>query len=195
MRNSDYRIVARSILKDRGFDVRIAPGQGYLPGARLVAAKAGKEMKVAVKASQERAISFTKQPTKRWRTLGAVDFVIAVVPDEQNPEEADVFWFERKVLVRLFDRAWKALENANRPTGFNMPVFIPLDEVSRKNVGHAVGNLKKHAAWSDHLTAPQLDDRSSDNEESYVEEFRRRFAAENGVDVSQVMVGIVGKPK
>lgn len=195
MKNAEYRLVARSVLKDRGFDVRIAPGQGYLPGARLVAARAGKEIAVAVKASQERAISFTRQSNKRWRTLGIVDWVLVVVPDQQNSEEADVFGFERKVLVRVFDRAWKALENAKRPVGFNMPVFVPIDEVSRKNVGHDVGNLKEHALWSVHLTEAELEERTSGKEESYVDEFRRRFAAENGVDVGEVMITIVGNPK
>jgi hypothetical protein len=195
MKSSSYRVVARSVLKDRGYDVRVNPGQGYLPGARLIASRTGQSIDVAVKASQERVISFTQQPNKRWRTLHAVDLVIAVVPGEQNPDEADVFAFERKALVRAFDRAWKALEGAKRPTGFNIPIFVPIDEVSRKNVGHAIGNLKKQAEWSVHLTEQELEERSSGIEESYVDAFRRRFAAENGVDIVQVMVSIVGKPK
>jgi hypothetical protein len=148
-----------------------------------------------VKASQERVISFTQQPNGRWRTLDAVDLVVAVVPGEQNPDEADVFMFERKPLVRAFDRAWKALEAAKRPTGFNIPIFVPIDEVSRKNVGHAIGNLKKHAQRTFHLTEQELEERSTSIEESYVDAFRRRFAAENGVDIVQVMVSIIGKPK
>lgn len=195
MKNSDYRLVAFSILKDRGFDVCIAPGQGYLPGARLVAARARKTIKVAVKASQQRAVSFTKQTDSRWRTLDAVELVVVVVPDKHNSDEADVFAFERKALVRAFDRAWNVLESAKRPTGFNVPIFIPLDEESRKNVGHDVRNLKRYAVWSVHLTEQELDKLTSGKKESYVDEFRRRFAAENGIDVSQVMVSIVGKPK
>jgi hypothetical protein len=195
MQNSLYRIVGRTVLMDRGYDVRVKPGQGYLPGARVVAVKAGKETDVAVKASQERALSFTKQFDQRWRTLHAVKLIVAVVPAEKDENEADVFAFEKKTLVRIFDRAWKALENAKRPVGFNVPVFIPIDEVSRKNVGHDVSNLKKLAEWTVHLTAEELTARSSSNEESYVDQFRRRFAAENGVDVSQVMISIVGKSK
>jgi hypothetical protein len=195
MRNSDYRTVARSVLMDRGFDVRVKPGQGYLPGARVTTAKAGKETDVAVKTSQGRALGFTKQSNKRWRTLHVVDLVVAVVPAEKDKDEADVFAFEKKALVRIFDRAWKALENAKRPVGFNMPVFIPIDEVSRKNVGHDIGNLKKLALWSVHLTAEQLAERSFGKEESYVDQFRRRFAAENGIDLDEVMVSIGRKPK
>jgi hypothetical protein len=195
MQNSVYRAVARSVLIDRGFDVHVKPGQGYLPGARVIAMKAGKETDVAVKASQQRALSFTKQSNKLWRTLDAVDFIVAVVPGEKNQDEADVFAFAKKRLKRAFNRAWKALENAKRPVGFNIPVFIPIDEISRKNVGHDVGNLKKLAIWSVHLTAEELAKRSSSEEESYVDQFRRRFAAENGVDISQVTISIAGTPK
>jgi hypothetical protein len=194
MKNSDYRTIARSVLMDRGFDVRVKPGQGYLPGARVIAAKAGKETDVAVKASQERALSFAKTSGKDWRTLPSVDLIIGVVP-AINQDGADVFAFEKKRLVRAFNRAWKALETAKRPVGYNIPVFIPIDEVSRKNVGHDIGNLKKLASWSVHLNDEELAARISSAEESYVDQFRRRFAADNGVDINQVMVSIIGKPK
>jgi hypothetical protein len=195
MKSADYRVVARSVLMDRGFDVRLKPGQGYLPGSRAIAMKAGEDVDVAVKASQERVLSFTKQSNNRWRTLHAVDLVVAVVPAEDGASGADVFAFEKKPLVRVFNKAWKALEGAKRPLGFNIPVFVPIDEVSRKNVGHDVGNLKKLASWSVHLTEEELVARSACTEENYVDQFCRRYAAENGVDVSQVMVSIVGKSK
>jgi hypothetical protein len=195
MKNSDYRNVARSVLMDRGFDVSVKTGQGYLPGARLIALKGRKRIDVAVKASQERALSFTRQPDKGWRTLRVVDLVVAVVPGEEEEDEADVFAFEKKSLERKFDRAFRALESAKRPAGFNVPIFIPIDEVSRKNLGHEIGNLKKLASWSVHLNAQQLEYQCARAEESYVEQFRRRFAAENGIDIGQVRIGIVGKSK
>jgi hypothetical protein len=195
MKNSLYRIVGRTVLMDRGYDVRVKPGQGYLPGARVIAVKGGKEIDVVVKASQERAISFTRQAPTRWRSLHAAHLVVVVIPAENDRNEADVFGFEKKPLERAFNRAWKALENAKRPIGFNIPIFVPIDEGSRKNVGHDVSNLKELAIWSVHLTAEELTARSSSDEESYVDRFRRRFAAENGVDVGQVMISILGKPK
>jgi hypothetical protein len=57
---------------DRGFDVRLKSGQGYLPGSQVIAMKAGEGINVAVKASQERVLSFTKQSNNKWRTLHAV---------------------------------------------------------------------------------------------------------------------------
>ena len=163
---------------DRGFDVRVKRGQGYLPGARVIAVKGGKEIDVVVKASQERAVSFTRQTPTRWRSLHAAHLVVVVVPAENDRNEADVFGFEKKPLERAFNRAWKALENAKRPIGFNIPIFVPIDEGSRKNVGHDVSNLKELAIWSVHLTAEELTARSSSDEESYVDRFRRRFAAD-----------------
>jgi hypothetical protein len=195
MKSSDYRIVARSVLMDRGFDVSVKTGQGYLPGARLIAVKDGARIDVAVKVCRERALSFTRQPDKGWRTLRLVDLVIAVVPGEEDEDGADVFVFEKKTLQRKFDQARRALENAKRPVGFNMPIFIPIDAVSRKNVGHDVSNLQKLAIWSVHLNAQQLAELSARGKENYVDQFLRRYAAENGVDVSQVMISIVGKPK
>jgi hypothetical protein len=195
MKNAHYRVIARSVLMDRGFDVRLKPGQGYLPGSRVIAMKAGENIDVAVKASQERVLSFTKQFNNKWRTLYAVDRVIAVVPAEADQTGADVFIFEKKRLVRIFNKAWKALEDAKRPLGFNIPVFVPIDEVSRKNVGHGIGNLKELASETVHLTEEELEARSASAEENYVNQFCRRYAAENGVEVSQVMVSIVGKSK
>jgi hypothetical protein len=195
MNNSEYRAVARSVLVDRGFDVRVKSGQGYLPGSRLIAAKAGKEIRVAVKASQQRIISFNRQQDGRWRTLHAVDQVIAVVPVEESRDEAEVLWFEKKALVRKFDRAWQQLRNAKGPGGFNMPVFVPIDAVAQKNVGHGIGSLKRVASWSVRLSAQELMARSVVNEESYIDTFRRRFAAENGVGPEHVMISIVGKLK
>jgi hypothetical protein len=195
VKNALFRIVGQAVLKDRGYAVRDKGGRGYLPGARVVAAQGGKEIQVAVKASQERAISFTKQSNGQWRTLRSVDLVVAVVPAAQNPDEAEVFFFEKNKLVRPFDQAWNQLKRANRPVGFNTPVFIPIDKISRKNVGHDVSNLKKLADRPVRLTAEELSTYRASIEEGYVDQFRRRFAAENGVDVSQVMISIVGRPK
>jgi|tagenome__1003787_1003787.scaffolds.fasta_scaffold20349029_1 hypothetical protein len=195
MKNSEYRTVAHSVLKDRGFDVRMTPGQGYLPGSRVTAVKAGTATKIAVKASRERTISFTRQENGRWRTLHSVDHVVAVVPAETSRDEAEVFAFDKRALVRKFDRAWKQLQHQKRPVGFNIPVFIPIDAVARKNVGHDIGNLKNLAIWSARLNAEELKARTSPSEDSYIDQFRRRFAAENGVDLEQVMISILGKPK
>lgn len=196
MKNSAYRAVARSILKDQGFDVEVKSGQGYLYGSRLIIRKAGEKFDVAVKASQERVVNFTKASADTWRTLNAVDLVIAVVPAAEGETGADFFVLPKKPVQRVFNRAWKALEAAKRPLGFNIPIFVPLDQNSRKNVGHDIGNLKKTAEWPPvHLGEEELLAKSVDAKENYINDFCCRYAAENGVDVSQVLISIVGKAK
>jgi hypothetical protein len=196
IKSSLLRLVAQAVLIDRGFEVSVKPGQGYLPGSRLVAKKNGKRTIVAVKASKERALSFTRQPDGKWRTLHAVGLVLAVVPAEDNEEEVEVLAFERDALVAAFDRAWKALQKEERPLSFNIPVFVPLDEVGRKNVGHDVGNLKKLSIWPVRLTAEQARAKSVvRTDESYIDSFIRRYAKENGVAEQRVFIGIGGRGK
>jgi len=40
----------------------------------------------------------------------------------------------------LFDRALNALQSAKRAPELEMPIFIPLDDQSKKNVGHDVAD-------------------------------------------------------
>jgi hypothetical protein len=194
LKNSLLRGVGRAVLADRGFEVRVKSGQGYLPGSRVVANKNGKEFDVAVKASKDRVLNFTRQSDNRWRTLHAVDLVLAVVPAEDATEEVEVLAFKKKALVAAFDRAWQALQNEQRPLSFNIPVFIPLDEVARKNVGHNVGNLKELKIWSDRRTVEQVQATSSaETGETYVDTFIRRYAKDHGVDERRVVIGIMGR--
>jgi hypothetical protein len=150
----------------------------------------------AVKASKERVLSFTRQSDELWRTLHAVDQVLAVVPAANDSGDVEVMAFERVPLVAAFDRAWKALQKEKRPLSFKIPVFIPLDEVARKNVGHNVGNLKALAIWSVRLTPEQIRAKSSaETEEDYVDAFIRRYAKDHRVEEHQVIIGIAGRRK
>jgi hypothetical protein len=196
VKTSLLRTVAQAVLIDRGYEVREKPGRGYLPGSRLVAEKNGKPTIVAVKASNERALSFTRQPDGKWRTLHAAGLVLAVVPAMDDEEEVEVLAFKRDVLVAAFDRAWKALQKEERPLSFNIPVFVPLDEIGRKNVGHDVGNLKKLADWPVRLTTEQARAKSvTRTDKSYIDCFIHRYAKENGVDEHRVFIGIRGRGK
>ena len=191
MKNWKYRKIARMVLIDRGYDVSVKPGQGHLPGSRLIAVKAGRKLAVAVKVAHERAISFARQSEHRWRTLHAVDLVVVVVPVKTKEGGADVIAFEKDSLTRMFDLAWSTLAKAKLQIGLNLPVFIPIDDKSRKNVGHGVAGLKRLAMWSVHLAQDELTERSERPDEDYVLEFRRRYAAEKGVDIDKVEVRIL----
>jgi hypothetical protein len=186
IKKSTMRGLVPSVLVSRRLaDVRARSGQGLLPGSRLIAKEDGREIDIAVKASLERSLSFTKQSEDQWRTVGAVDLVVAVVPslDSANVE---VLAFDALSLVAMFDKAWKALERAGRALSFEIPIFIPLDEVSRKNVGHDIANLKKLAKWSSCLSPEDLKARSSVQSEEFYDRIRREIADRNGVDVSKV---------
>jgi hypothetical protein len=164
----------------------VRSGQGLLPGSRLIAKRDGQEIDVAVKVSLERSVSFTKQSKSRWRTASAVDVVVAVVP-ALNAQNIEVLAFDAPPLVAVFEKAWKALEKAGRSLSFEIPIFVPLDEVSRKNVGHDIANLKALAIWSVHLSAEEARARSSmESPETFYDRIKREIAERNGVDVSKV---------
>jgi hypothetical protein len=62
-----------------------------------------------------------------------------------------------------------------------------VDEVSRKNVGHDIANLKALAIWSVHLSAEEARARSSmESPETFYDRIKREIAERNGVDVSKV---------
>jgi hypothetical protein len=190
MKKSTMRGLAPSVLADHGFEeIRARSGRGLLPGARLIAKRDGEEIDVAVKASLERSLNFTKQSKNRWRTASAVDLVVAVVPSLKNAQDIEVIAFDRQPLIAAFEEAWQALEKAGRALSFEIPIFIPLDEVSRKNVGHDIANLKALAVWSVRLTAEEVRARTSaESGETFYERVKREFAERSGVDVSKVEV-------
>src|SRR5450631_923219 len=114
MKKSLMRSLVPSVLADRGHkEVRARSGQGLLPGSRLIAKRQGQEIDVAVKASLERSLNFTKQSRNRWRTVSAVDLVVAVVP-ALNALDFEVLAFDGPPLVAEFEKAWEALERSGR---------------------------------------------------------------------------------
>jgi hypothetical protein len=119
----------------------------------------------------------------------SVDLVIAVVPAEKNSESIEVLAFDSKVLRGCFDKALKGLEQADRSSRFEMPIFVPLDKESRKNVGHGVSNLKEMALWTVRVGADELKLKtSSAAAETFIDRVKREFAEKNEVDVSKVVV-------
>jgi hypothetical protein len=195
-KSSLLRAAARSVLVDQGFEVRVDPGQGYLPGSRVVAKKGRKELTVAVKASKERTLSFTRQSDGHWRTLSVVDQVLAVVPTAADADDFEVMVFQPDKLIAAFDRAWKGLKKEKHPVSSRIPVFIPLDEVVRKNVGHDVSNLKALASRTFPLTPEQIQASSlAESEENYLDAFIRRYAKDHGVEEHRVIIAISGRRK
>jgi hypothetical protein len=183
------RQAAKTALEERGFKTVKRPGKGIRPGARLVAKPArGPAVEVAVRTSRERALGFSRLDNGDWRTLQKVQLVLAVVPDRAEGAY-QLLAFESKTLKSWYGRALKALESAGRSPELAVPVFIALDEQSKKNVGHNIVGLKKAALWSVSIGLKQLEDQKlSEDQETFVNRVKREFAERMEVDVSKVWV-------
>jgi hypothetical protein len=184
------RRFAADVLKEKGFKVEEQTGQGIRPWARLIATPPeGPPIKIAVRTGVDRSISFSRLASGEFRTLGRVHLVLAVVPDEKNSNDLAVIAFDSKILRGWYSRALKALDRAGRTPDLEVPIFIPLDEQSRKNVGHSVSGLKKAALWSVCIEAEKLKDlHLSESTETFLDRVKREFAERNEVDVSKVFV-------
>jgi hypothetical protein len=188
-KKSLLRQLGREALEEQGYETEVKSGQGLLPGARLVARKDGERFNVAVRTSHERVLSFTMQTNAQWRTLDYVNLVLAVVPAAKNSEIVEVLAFDSTALKGRFDIASKGLERADRSSSFEMPIFIPIDKESRKNVGHSVSNLKEIALWSVSVSAAAMKVKTSgDSAGTFIDRVKREFAERNEVDVSKVVV-------
>jgi hypothetical protein len=188
-KKSLLRQIGREALENEGYETTVKRGQGLLPGARLIARKDGEHFVVAVRTSHERVLSFTMQTNSQWRTLENVDMVLAVVPAAKNSEIVEVFAFDSTALKARFDIASKGLERVDRSSSFEMPIFIPIDKESRKNVGHTVSNLKEIKLWSFNVSAAAMKVKASgDNAGTFIDRVKREFAERNEVDVSKVVV-------
>ncbi|WP_154072122.1 hypothetical protein [Bradyrhizobium erythrophlei] len=188
-KKSLLRQLGREALEEQGYETAVKRGQGLLPGARLIARKDGEDFVVAVRTSHERVLSFTMQTNSQWRTLENVDLVLAVVPAAKNSEIVEVLAFDSTALKARFDIASKGLERVDRSSSFEMPIFIPIDKESRKNVGHSVSNLKEIALWSVNVSAAAMKVKASDDRAgTFIDRVKREFAERNEVDVSKVVV-------
>src|SRR4051794_21012518 len=186
----ELRQVARTVLEQKGFQTEERTGKGIRPGARFKAEPAkGPALEVAVRTGRERSLGFSRLNTSSWRTLQSVQLVVAVVPHQDTPGDFEVLAFESKTLKSWYGKALKALESADRAPELAAPVFIPLDEQSKKNLGHNIVGLKKAALWSVRINAQRLENaKLSGDLETFIDRVKREFAERNEVDVSKVSV-------
>jgi hypothetical protein len=183
-KKAELRHVARQVLEQEGYRVDVRTGQGILPGARLVISKKGKSWDVSVRTGNERLLSFTRRAEQDWRTLSSVDYVVAVLPATKDSQSLEVFFFDATTLVQKFNQALEALKRSNRSPSLDMPVFVPVDPGSRKNLGHRVAGLK--AIWSRKVSPEYLGTKV--RRETFIERVRREFAEIVGADPDKVVV-------
>ena len=184
------RQAAKAVLEERGFKTVERTGKGIRPGARLIAKPAkGRAIEVAVRTSRERSLGFSRLNNGDWRTLEKVQLVVAVVPDRTEQGDYEVLAFESKTLKSWYGKALKQLERASRSPELEVPVFIPLDERSKKNLGHDIVGLKNAARWRVRIEAKQLEDQMlREDDETFINRVKREFAERNEVDVTRVSV-------
>ena len=185
------RQAAANILAVKGgFKVEERTGKGIRPGARWSAKPSkGPAIEVAVRTGRERSLGFSRLSDGNWRTFQGVQLVLCVVPAEKSADDFDVFAFDSKTLGIWFGKALEALEKAARAPELHVPIFIALDEKSKKNLGHNIGGLKDEAVWSASISKKQIEDQSpSEDLEELIDRIKRELAKRNKVDVSRVSV-------
>lgn len=97
--------------------------------------------------------------------------------------------FDPAKIKQIFDRALKAMKKKGQDPSLEVPVFVPLDHRSRKDVGHDVVGLADRALYVEHLTAKEVISLSGlTPEQKWIDRVKREFAERNGVDVRKVSV-------
>ena len=186
------REAAANVLRAKGFKLQPRAGQGIRPGARWRAKPSdGPAFEVAVRTGRGRSLGFSRLSDGSWRTLQSVDWVLCIVPVYKSETAFMVFAFEAVKLSAWFDRALVALEKAGRAPALDVPIFIPLDQKSEKNVGHDVAGLKRAALWSEKIDQEKLaDDTRRDELDELFDLLKQKVAEREGIDVSKVVIQV-----
>jgi hypothetical protein len=186
------RMGARVALKRRGYSVRQITAPGVVPGARLQVKKSGDPTRrVAVRTSMDRKVGLTRDPeTGKWRTIPSAHLVVIAVPAQNNPDCAEVFGFDPKVIIRAFNALErKVLSGKPQGKASKSPLFIALDhQLDDKN--DLRSNLKKKSVWST-IVALKPQGRPVDRNAEFADRIKREFAELNGVDIGNVTVNLV----
>jgi hypothetical protein len=186
VKKTDLRRAGRQALVEEGYEVTALSGPGVLPGARLEAVRGKEVLTVAVRATQERFVGFSRHPNGHWRTLENVDLVLVATPIKKSLRAVEALAFNASELIPLFNDAQKQTNDAE-PIN-SLPVFIPLDSDNRKQLGHTVAGLKEHAVWRRVIESKPKSDEPTSKMDAFLERVRREFAELTGVTVENVSV-------
>ena len=80
------------------------------------------------------------------------------------------------------------MRKAGLAPSLEMPVYVPLDQGSRKNVGHKVDGLTRHAIWTHDVEIDRSKPGDTAGNESFIQRVKREFADINQVDIAKVQV-------
>jgi hypothetical protein len=187
---------ARLALMERGYrQVEIVHGPGIVPGARLTAVKDGSPQMIAVRTSSDREIGLLRNQTGTWRTIPNVDLVLAAVPATEAPA-ADVFAFDKDVLLNVFDATVDVVEkNKRNKSRFKTPIFVALDDAKNSRTRKIQSGLKTRALWQvqipmsrSALSPVSTSGRATRAE--LIERLKQEMAEFAGVDISKIILEI-----
>lgn len=180
------RARVRAAFQERGFETESRTGRGILPDARLRITRDGEAFEVAVKCSLERSLGFSRKSTRRWRTLDSVDLLAAIVPVAGGSGKFQIYCFEASSLIEAYNKALSGMREARRAPSLEMPIYIPLDRRSRKNVGHHESDLAKRAMWDIEVEVDQSEETIRPEHEDSIQRAKREFAERNQVSIDRV---------
>jgi hypothetical protein len=132
-----------------------------------------------------------RNPDGSWKTIPNVDEVVAVTPAADELRSVEVFGFDPKVLIKIFDAALAAQLKRYPRLSKEAPIFVSLDEGRRGGTTKTISGLKAQAQWSLILSLDSTTTGGSSRSEAntgFIERVKREFAELNGVDVSKVSV-------
>lgn len=190
------RACARGALEQRGFSVELITGAGIVPGVQLRAIKGPDSFNVAVRTALNRKVGLVRSSDGKWRTIPSVDEVLVVAPSVDDPALAEVFGFNPKVLMKIFDAALASQLKRMPGLSHRAPIFLSLDKSERdkgrpKERVSAISGLKTEALWSLVFPIPSassVERPQTGADTGFIERVKREFAKLNGVDVSKVRV-------
>jgi len=189
-------------LRRRGYGVEPVKSRGIKTGSQLLLTRdQGPTILAQVKTTNERLVSSTRRPvTENWRfTQKDADepepLVIVAGPFRKDPGTVEVFAFASRLLARRFDEALAEMRRNGRDPSCEMPIFLPLDERTRKDTGHSTVGLKNDAQWTETITVAEVtrsgsDQTASDGADASVTSMKSAFAKLNDVEVADVIMEI-----
>ena len=102
-----------------------------------------------------------------------------------------VFAFEAKKLSVWFNKALEALEKADRAPALDVPIFIPLDQKSKKNVGHDIAGRASRSLARDRIHPKKMaDTMRRDEVDELFDLLKQKLAEREGIDVSKVVIQV-----
>ena len=196
IRKEFLRESARLALAEQGYSrVEVTHGPGIVPGARLTAVKDEAPKLIVVRTSSDREVGLLRNEDGDWRTIPMADLILAAVPAD-DAAAADVFAFDRDVLLNVFNATVDVLEkNKRNKSRFKAPVFVALDDVKNSRTGRVHPGLKTRALWQVQIplsrsALARASGSTGATRAELIERLKQEMAEFAGVDISKIILEI-----